>query len=806
MARYSWLILLAQLLLEGSTPVLGQNTSTDIFQYIDSLIGTTNGGHVFPGATLPFGMAKAVPDVNSDERQGGYASDDGEISGFSHMHDSGTGGGQGKGNFPLFPQTGCPDDDIYQCDFPKALRAVKRVNESVQASPGYFALTLNTSIHTEMTVSNRTALYRIKFPGPSSNESATSLPYSPLILVDLTDLSDSRSNGSISVDPSTGRIVGNGTFGPSFGDGSYDLHFCADFQGASIRDTGIFQNNRPGREPKSLRTYGTGSTSPIPGGAWVQFHPPDEADQIQVRVGLSYISVDRACQNAESEIPGDFDFDGTKAAAEAAWRTKLGVVSVDPTGVNSTFLTTFWSGLYRTFISPQDVTGENPLWESSEPYYDSFYCIWDSYRSIHPLITLLDPLSQTLMIRSLIDIYRFEGWLPDCRMDLCKGFTQGGSNADVVLADTFVKGFTDGIDWEAGYEAVVQDAEVEPPKWSVEGRGGLASWKSLNYIPADDFDPYGVGPFTRSISRTVEYAYNDFVIALMAKGLNKTADAEKYIERSGYWVNLYKEDQTSFLNISQDQSPWVDSGYNGFLMPKYLNGTFGFQDPSLCSLLYNFTSCYLNANGHETYEGSSWLYTFYVPQDMATLITTLGGPERFVSRLQYFLETPGLNYIGDEQSFLPTYLFHYAGRPGLSSYYRHFYIPSQFNESINGIPGNDDSGAMGSFIGLTMMGLWPVSGQDVYLITPPFFREVNITNPMTGNVATVRNVNFDGDSYQNIYVQSAKLNGQSYTKNWISHSFYRDGGVLELTLGANESSWGVGHEDLPPSISSGYFT
>lgn len=215
---------------------------------------------------------------------------------------------------------------------------------------------------------------------------------------------------------------------------------------------------------------------------------------------------------------------------------------------------------------------------------------------------------------------------------------------------------------------------------------------------------------------------------------------------------------------------------------------------------------FASANGHETYEGSSWLYTFYVPQDMATLVTTLGGPETFVSRLQYFLDTPGLNYIGDEQSFLPTYQFHYGGRPGLSSYYRHFYIPSQFNDSVNGIPGNDDSGAMGSFIGLTMMGLWPVSGQDVYLITPPFFREVNVTNPLTGNTATIRNINFDGDSYKNIYVQSATLDGQPYTKNWIGHSFYRDGGVLELTLGANESTWGVRDEDLPPSISTGYFT
>lgn len=129
--------------------------------------------------------------------------------------------------------------------------------------------------------------------------------------------------------------------------------------------------------------------------------------------------------------------------------------------------------------------------------------------------------------------------------------------------------------------------------WGVEGRGGLASWNSLNYIPADDFDPYGIGPFTRSISRTVEYAYNDFAVALMAQALNKSSDAEHYFTTSGYWINLFKADQSSSLNISQTNSPVVDSGFTGFLQPRYLNGTFGLQDPSLCSLLLNFTSCYL---------------------------------------------------------------------------------------------------------------------------------------------------------------------------------------------------------------------
>lgn len=189
---------------------------------------------------------------------------------------------------------------------------------------------------------------------------------------------------------------------------------------------------------------------------------------------------------------------------------------------------------------------------------------------------------------------------------------------------------------------------------------------------------------------------------------------------------------------------------------------------------------------------------------MATLITTLGGPNTFVDRLTYLHTTPGLLYFGDEQSFLLVYLFHYAGRPGLSSYFSHYYIPSQFNDTVVGIPGNDDSGAMGSYSTLSMMGLWPMSGQNVYLINPPFFREVNLTNPLTGNTATVRSVNFDAD-YENIYIQSATLNGEPHTKSWIAHSFYVDGGVLELTLGRNESDWGTGQEDLPPSASTHFW-
>ncbi len=230
-----------------------------------------------------------------------------------------------------------------------------------------------------MTVANRTALYRFTFPAggvrappfPSNASNATvpaapDVTYSPLILADLTDLSNSRQNASISVDPNSGRIAGTGTFGPSFGVGHYDLYFCADFRGASIRDTGVFMNNRAANNPKSLRVQNDGVSNPaVPAGAWVQFKPPAN-NEILVRVGVSFISEEQACGNAEREIP-NFDFEGTRATAEDAWRKKLGAVSIDYGGVDTLFYKTFWSGAYRAMISPQDYTGENPLWKSSEP-------------------------------------------------------------------------------------------------------------------------------------------------------------------------------------------------------------------------------------------------------------------------------------------------------------------------------------------------------------------------------------------------------------------------------------------------------
>ncbi|EPE03537.1 glycoside hydrolase family 92 protein [Ophiostoma piceae UAMH 11346] len=814
--------------------------NVDVIQYINPLIGTVNGGHVFPGASLPYGMAKAVADTDSRaENAAGFVSDDSKIIGFSHMHDSGTGGSPSLGNFPLFVHPGCPDDDYEKCAYMSIQRGVARRDGTARASPGYFAIDLNNSVSAEMTASQHAALYRFTFDltnlvdhegqnddgGKKRIWSAKEyVPFSPLVVLDLADLANSRSMGNVEVFPDTGRVTGSAAYAPSFGSGRYEAYVCADFDGAVIRNTGVFAATTATDEQNSFDFTKTEKTSKIhrthgSAGAWLQFAPPSASEEkdysIDVRVGVSFISTDQACANAEREIPDTshgkgWDFDGTVLAAQDAWREKLAPIQVDAAGVSVDMQTTFWSGLYRALLSPQNYTGENQKWTSDEPYYDSFYCIWDSFRAQHPLLTILDPPAQTEMVRALLDIYRHDGKLPDCRMSFCKGYTQGGSNADVVIADAFVKNLTGGgIDWATAYEAVVSDAEIEPRVWGVEGRGNLDSYHALGYIPWDDQDSKGSGPMSRSISRLVEYAYDDFSIALMAKGLRENPsllsssegtlaylddDYAKYHARGANWKNLWNPDQHDLYRGLQNEV--AESDFVGFLQPRLLNGSFMYHSTRRCSPVFDMHSCYYDTR-FDTYEGSPWLYSFYAPQDMRALVQLMGGRDIFAKRLHYFHES-GIAYMGNEQTFLPVYQFHYAGRPGLSSYWAHEYVPGLFNASVNGIPGNDDC-AMGAFSAFVYMGFFPVAGQNVYLLTPPFFREVRIRARDNKADAVLRVVNFD-PTYRNKYIQNATLNGEPYTRNWITHDIFLHGGVLEFTVGPEESkTWGTREEDLPPS-------
>ncbi|KAL7621764.1 hypothetical protein AAE478_009091 [Parahypoxylon ruwenzoriense] len=759
----------------------------DVLQFIDPLIGSRNGGNVFGGATIdrilsvsitgPYALAKPVADVDG-QNTGGFSTDGSRITGFSATHDSGTGGNPSLGNFPLFPQL-CPGDDVNNCNFLIGDRATHYVQESVVARPGYFEVELVSGVKAAMTSSEHAALYRFEFPASEDQY--------PLVLLDLSDLWKSRQNATISVDPNSGRLKGNGTFLPSFGAGSYVMHFCVDFFGATLFDSGVWVNNRGGTEPKELFVTRGFNLFYLEAGGWVRFSRL-ENNTLTARVGISFINADQACRRSSEEIPEPLeDFDRLVAETEDAWRQKPSPIAVNPGGASEDLQVNFWSGLYRTMLSPQNYTEENPYWDSGIPYFDSFYCIWDSFRVQHPILTILDPRAQVQMVNSLLDIYIHEGWLPDCHMSLSKGWTQGGSNADVVLVDAYVKNLT-GIDWELALEAIIQDAEVEPLEWSYHGRGGLESWKDLRYIPYLDFDPVGFGTNSRSISRTLEYAYNDFCLATLAQGLGRGELYDRYVKRSANWQYIWKPQQNSIIDGS-------DTGFTGFFQPKFQNGTWGFQDPIACSALSSF--CSLTSNPSETFEASVWQYQFLVPQSMSILIGLMGSEERFIERLDFF-HTSGLADISNEPVFSTVYLYHYAGRPGLSAKRFHTYIPSAFNTSHGGLPGNDDSGSMGAFVAFGIMGLFPIAGQDVYLISAPFFEEINITSPLTGKTAQIKAVGFDPD-YKNIYIQNVTVNGKPWFKSWISHALFIEGWTMELVLGNQESKWGSKLEDRPPS-------
>jgi putative alpha-1,2-mannosidase len=363
-------LLFAVCCLALASKVFAQNTAGfDPLNYVDPLIGGSNGGNVFPGASLPYGMAKAVADTNSTSNQGGFTLDGAVVTGFSTMHDSGTGGSPSLGNFALFAYTSCPGGDIDQCAFPKKTRAKFGgfANNSVSARPGTFGITLNSGIQAEMTTTHHTSLFKFTFPSFSPDGQ----PSQPLILQDLTDLSDSRQdNGTVSVDPTTGRITGSARFLPSFGSGNYVLYFCTDFSGADILDNGIFVNSRASTAVKNLTISRSINGYPLPGGAFVRF--ASGANPILARTAVSFISTAQACSHAENEIPG-FDFAAVSSAATEAWRTKMSPIKVSTNLVSQSMVTNFYSGIYRTMINPQNYTGENPLWQSSEPYFDSFY-------------------------------------------------------------------------------------------------------------------------------------------------------------------------------------------------------------------------------------------------------------------------------------------------------------------------------------------------------------------------------------------------------------------------------------------------
>jgi predicted alpha-1,2-mannosidase len=715
--------------------------------FVDPFLGASGGGNVFPGPVVPFGEIKPGPDMAApaghDPNAGWNATDD--IRGFSQTHVSGTGGGAKYGNILVTPTTGAPTP--FDAASPRA---------DERASAGFYSVTLaRYNIGVDITAAHRSAIYRFRYPkGAAANllfdvshcllSGAKQGEDQLLTASDVKILSPTEISGSSSV-----------TRGWNKQPTSYTVYFYARLSApATSWGTWLDDKLTPGN--KSAHADSASSS-----GAWLTFAAAEDRPDrpVLMKIGISFVSIAQARENLAAEIPG-FDFEAVHVAALAQWDKALRPVELG--GETSEQAQVFYTALYHTMLMPTDRTGENPLWKSSEPYYDDYYAIWDIFRTSSPLLLLIAPERETQIVRALVDLYRHEEWLPDARSGNYNGRTQGGSNAEFILTDAFVKGVK-GVDWKTALAAEMHDAEVSPADHFKEGRGGLNDWHNLGYVSIEGSD--------RPASADMEYAADDFEIALLAKGLGDAADYEKYLQRSANWKKLWDPD-------------FSEGGFTGFIRSRHRDGTW----------LTPFTAMdHCTWGGQTFYEGNSWTYSTFVPQDVAGMIEKSGGPGTLVRRLDAFFDVPGRYDVGNEPGFLAPYLYIWAGRPDKTDVRVRQIIAASYHAGPKGLPGNDDSGAMSSWYAFGQMGIFPNSGQDVYLIGSPAYPRTTLH--LAGGkdfVIEARNLSAD-----NIYVTAATLNGQSLDRAWLRHPEIAAGGRLVLTMANAPAHWA--EHDLPPS-------
>ncbi|KAH8667336.1 glycosyl hydrolase [Tricladium varicosporioides] len=715
-------------------------------------------------------MVKLGPDLlnTGTDSYSGYLPK-GRFSGFSMMHEQGTGGAPKYGTVAQLPLVG-------NITVPLSNITVGRLVPD-SGSAGYYKAQTSDNVVVEMAATSHAGMYQYTFPASSTSNN---------ILIDISHVLPSF----------RGQGLGQGYAG-----GEFTIYEDNHYETSGIYNNGwnrspnwkIYSCGYFSTTPSSSAAYvgdvaqstksANSNTSTIPIGGLFTF----TNSNVSSRVGISWVSKSQACRNVNNEIPKATPFSTVVQNTKDAWNSQI-FSKVITTSTDTNTLSLLYTSLYFMNLLPTNRTGENPSWKSAEPYYDDTFTLWDTFRCSTALMQVLQPVTYEEYIRSLIDIWRFDGYMPDGRSSNYNGRTQGGSNADNVLADAYVKGVRGAVNWADGYAAMVKDAEVTPantippdpmaPDSSTkEGRGALPDWLEYGFIRTPKF--------SRGATRAVEYAYNDFALSQVAKGLGKTTDANKYLNRSRNWRNHWNSDLESI-------------GFKGFIVPRNLT-SFIPVNPLADAGYW----------GDPNYQVTSWGNSFGDIHDMAKLVEWMGGNDKFYSRLEATF-TVGANpkkpngIIFDatnEPTFNVPYLYNYINRPDRSVYQSRKIAKTLYSTAVNGIPGNSDAGAMQTWLLWNMIGLYPVTGQTTFLIHSPWFASMSI-DLGTGNKLEISSKGGDGNGGGGIYVQSLKVNGKDWKKCWLEWSdVFENGGTLEFVLGENATVWATG--ELPPSPASG---
>jgi len=718
-----------------SAPHENSSEPPDLTRYVDPFIGTGGHGHTYPGPSLPFGMVQLSPDTRLTgwDSCSGYHYSDSLIYGFTHTHLSGT-GIPDYSDILFMPMIGlqsldarptAPNSHGYANTF-------KHQNES--ASPGYYSVKFDDGLQVELTATKRAGFHRYTFPDHTDVGN---------VVLDLTHRDR--------VVDSYLRIV--------------DKQHIEGFRRSSswARNQVVYFVAEFSRPFQSVTT--TGDQSELHGTNVKAAFRFDLPDKILLKVGISAVSIEGARRNLSTEL-NHWDFEKVRKDATDSWNRELNKIQIS--GGDVAQLKTFYTALYHADLVPNlfmDVDGQYlgrdfKVHKAEGFDYYTVFSLWDTFRAAHPLYTIIDQKRTVDFIKTFLAQYQQGGRLPVWELAANETDTMIGYHSIPVIVDALTKGI-DGFDRKLAFDAMKHSAELK--------RDGLGAYADHGYIDMEDE--------RESVSKTLEYAYDDWCIAIVAQALGRADDYSRYLERAQFYKNVF--DRESGLARPRNNGSWLTP-----FDPREVNRSFT--------------------------EANSWQYSFFVPQDITGLMELMGGEVKFSQKLDQLFtaesKTTGFEQLditgligqyahGNEPSHHIAYLYDYSGQPWKTQYRVRQIVDTFYNATPDGLIGNEDCGQMSAWYILSAAGFYPVTpGSSFYAIGTPLFPEMRF-NLENGKSFVIK---ANGVSRNNIYIQSAKLNGRSYGKSFLNHADLMKGGELVFEMGPTpERRWGVGAGNMP---------
>ncbi len=705
--------------------------------YVNTFIGTGGHGHTYPGATMPFGMMQLSPDTRLDGWDGcsGYHYSDNYIYGFSHTHLSGTGVSD-YGDVLLMPTNELNFNN--GANGKKGYRAHFSHDEEF-ASPGFYKVHLDsTNIHVELTVTERAGMHRYEYPSPENQWVMLDLEHRDQLLdFNITKVSNTEIKG---FRHSNAWATNQQLF--------FHIRFSHPIKMEE------FFHRTPDRRSRK---------------AGIEIINPNN-EPVFVSIGISAVDEEGALKNLNEEI-GSKSFEQLKQEANDTWEKQLEKIVIESN--NEDYKTNFYSALYHTMIAPnlyQDVDGryrgmDLEIHQTNAFDYYTVFSLWDTYRAAHPLYTIIEQDRTNDFVNTMLAKYDEGGIIPI--WDLSANYTgcMIGYHGIPVIADAYLKGIQ-GFDAQKALQAMKHSATRD--------HLGLESYKSIGFIPVEEE--------SESVSKTLEYAYDDWTISEMAKAMGEDETAKEYAVRAQYYKNLYNPE-------------------TGFMQGRFRNTWFGPFDPF--EVNFNYT------------EANAWQYSLYAPQDITGLYQLMGGKDKLEAHLDELFtvksETSGRDQAditgligqyahGNEPSHHMAYLYNFVNKPHKTQEKVHQILTELYTPTPDGISGNEDCGQMSAWYVFSALGFYPVTpGSNEYIIGTPIVDKATI-NLENGNTFTIIAKNL---SEENMYVKAVHLNGEPLNRTYISHDEIMNGGFLEFEMTNSASEWGSAEGQEPKTTIDG---